>query len=526
MSEMIKQVRPAVVRISSRSGTGTGVIFDTVGETGYVITNYHVVEGQTSVNVTIGDSDTHDGRVLGVDTVRDLAVVSICCGAFTSLVFGDSSSLDPGDEIVSIGYALGIQGSATVTKGIVSAVRYDPTYQAQVIQADASINFGNSGGPMLSLDGLVLGINTFKRVGAGVEGLGFAISAETVLERIPVLREGTALPQPTPTVRPPRDGSWGPASGELRHNSDNFIETEYAGVSIADMVVEATFVNPYAASDDPWDYGFILRSATDLPFLQFVVSSNRRWAVMTGVEAPYERIASGTVSGLDTGAGGQSRLMVVATGERGWFFVNGDLMAAVDLSSASQSGDIAVITGAYSGDEVDGASTRYEDFQGYSLKRRYGPSDGSLIREEEDRVSAHWSGVWARDLIVEADFVNPTGNDWDYGFIIRNPEFNRLEVIAFTDSAMWFHQTRDLGDDDYTEMASGQVPKSLTTPAKRNHVLLIAIRGVGWLFINDELISKIDLSHNLDEGGVSALGNFWNDHRAELEFRDFSVWSQ
>ncbi len=523
---MVKQVRPAVVRISSPTGTGTGVIFDTSGETGYVVTNYHVVEGRTSVNVTVRDSATHSGKVLGVDTVRDLAVISICCGNFTSLAFGDASALDPGDEVVSIGYALGIQGTATVTKGIVSAVRYDQQYQAQVIQSDAPINPGNSGGPMLSLDGLVLGINTFKFRDVGVEGLGFAISAETVLERIPVLREGTALPSPTATARPRDSDSWGPVSGELWHEpTDGFIKVEYADVWMPDMVVEATFVNPYDASDNPWDYGFILRSTVDEPFLQFVVSSDQQWAVIGGSGAPYERIAAGTVRDLDTDAGGRSRLMVVAIEERGWFFVNGELMAAVDLSSATQSGDVAVITGVYTGGEVAGASTRYEYFQGYSLKRRYGPSEGKLVSEEEDKIGSRWSGVRTRDLVVEADFVNPTGEDWDYGFIIRNPEFNRLEVIDFRDDAMWFHRTRDIGDEEYTDVASGQVSSSLTTSLKRNHLLLMAIGESGWLFVNDELIAKLDLGHNLHEGGVSAIANYWVSHWAEVEFHNFTVWA-
>ena len=523
VSEMVKQVRLAVVRISSRSGTGTGVIFDTDGQTGYVVTNYHVLEGQTSVSVTVNDSTTHSGIVLGVDTERDLAVISICCGSFRSLSFGDSSTLDAGDEVVSIGYALGIQGSATVTKGIVSAVRYDSQLLSTVIQSDAPINPGNSGGPMLTLDGQVLGINTFK-LG---EALGFAISAETVLERIPVLRAGTRIPQPTPTALQPRDGIWGPVSGELRHApADSFIVTEYAGVSIADMVVWATFVNPYSASENPWDYGFILRGTSEEdPFLQFVVSSTRRWAVIGGAGVPYERIAGGTVSGLDTNAGVRNKLAVVAIGERGWFFVNDELMAAVGIGSATHSGDVAVITGAFSGDEVDGASTRFEDFQGYSLKRRYGPSNDRLARVEEGMVSYHSSGVWTRDLVVEADFTNPPGSDWDYGFIIRNPEFNRVEVIDFTGDARWFHQTRQVIDEEYTEVATGRASTSLSMSSKRNHMLLIALGDAGWLFINEELISKLDLGHNQDEGWVGLVANYWNNHRAELEFHDFTVWA-
>ena len=196
---MVERVRPAVVRITSSAGTGTGIIYDTQGRTGYVVTNWHVVEGQSRVNVTVNDSARYTGNILGVDVVRDLAVVSICCGNFRALEFGDATRLAVGDEVVNVGYALAIEGAATVTRGIVSALRYDSDHQAYVIQSDAPINPGNSGGPMLSPDGRVLGINSFVYVSDyGAEGIGFAISARTVQQRIPTLRGETAIPTPTP----------------------------------------------------------------------------------------------------------------------------------------------------------------------------------------------------------------------------------------------------------------------------------------------------------------------------------------
>ena len=259
-----------MVRIQTSSGSGSGVIFETQGQTGYVITNHHVVEGDVQVSVIVNDSTTYSGSVLGTDSVRDLAVVSICCGSFRDLPFGNAAALQPGDEVVAIGYALGLPGQATVTRGIVSAVRYDSTHRSDVIQTDAAINPGNSGGPMLSMSGKILGINTFgyekTQSGRPVEGLSFAISGTTVQQQIPILRAGTPAPTPTPTRSPTatptpgRTSSFGPTSGELRHDpSDGLIKTEYADVSIADMMVEATFVNPYSAASNKWDYGFFLR---------------------------------------------------------------------------------------------------------------------------------------------------------------------------------------------------------------------------------------------------------------------------
>ena len=536
LSEMVKQIRPAVVRIQTRSGSGSGVIFETQGQTGYIITNHHVVEGAAQVSVTVNDSNTYRGSVLGTDSIRDLAVVSICCGSFLALPFGDAATLQPGDEVVAVGYPLGLLGEATVTRGIVSAIRYDRAHMSDVIQTDAAINPGNSGGPMLSISGEVLGINTFRHEetdsGRPVEGLGFAISEQTVQERIPILKAGTPnptpVPTPIPTSSPGQAYDFGPISDELPHEpTDDFIEEYYGDVSIADMVVAATFVNPYAASSNSWDYGFIFRNPwrdEDAPFLQVIVSSDRRWALKSGAGAPYDHVGGGTLGNLNTAAGGRNHLMVVAIDERGWFFVNGDFVAGLDLSSVTHAGDVSVITGAFAGNEVAGAVTRFEDFSGRSFSRRYGPADGTL-EKEEGRIASHWSGVRARDLLVEADFVNPQGSDWSYGFIVRNPEFNRLEVIGLTDSEWWFHRTRDTGDDKYTEVDSGFLTDSGATFLTRNHLTLIAIEDRGWFFVNDQLIDELDLSHNQDRGGISAMGGFFREDRDSPEFQDFNVWA-
>ncbi len=186
LSAMIRQVRPGVVRIDTPSGVGSGVIVIAQNQEAYIITNYHVIEGYGSVDVTVNDAATYSGTVWIASPEVDLAVVRICCGSFHKLTLGNAGTLAPGDEVVTMGYALGLGGAATVTKGIVSAVRYDSGLDAWVIQTDAAMNPGNSGGPMLSLAGEVLGINTF---GLSGEGLGFAIAESAVRELIADARQ-------------------------------------------------------------------------------------------------------------------------------------------------------------------------------------------------------------------------------------------------------------------------------------------------------------------------------------------------
>ena len=270
-----------MVRIQTTLGSGSGVIFDTQGQIGYIITNHHVVEGEVRVGVIVNDSTTYSGSVLGTDSVRDLAVVSICCGSFHTLPFGNTATLPPGEEVVAIGYALGLPGEATVTRGIVSAVRYDSAYRSYVIQTDAAINPGNSGGPMLSMAGAILGINTFGYDKSQSEGLNFAISEQTVQQQTPILRAGTPAPTPTPTRRPqptPRAGStsgFGPINGELGHDpSDGLIETEFADVNWSNFIVTTTLVNPYSAASNDWDYGFIIRDQDNGRAIHLVTISN------------------------------------------------------------------------------------------------------------------------------------------------------------------------------------------------------------------------------------------------------------
>ena len=532
---MVRQARPAVVRIETPSGGGTGVIFETRGQTGYVITNQHVVDGSASVNVYVNDASAFHGSVRGVDPVRDLAVVTICCGRFHTLPFGDASRLEPGDEVVAIGYALGLSGEATITRGIVSAIRYDPRHLSDVIQTDAAINPGNSGGPMLSMSGKILGINTYRyeetERGRPVEGLGFAMSETTVQSQIPALRSGSPQPTPFPTrPRPtptPSAGSreFGPTSGELRHDPANrFIQTEYANVSLTNMILEATFINPYSATSNSWDYGFILRNDRDSAFIQVVVSSYGGWELLTGDDAPYNRVAGGTLGRFNTSAGGRNHVRVVAIWGRGWLFVNGEFVSRLDLSGVTREGDVAVMTGAYTGNQTAGAVTRYENFQGSRLTKQYGPADGQL-QKEPGSIAVHRSGVWTRDLIAEGEFVNPQDSNWDYGFIVRNPVFNRLEAILLTGDGRWFHKTRSVEDDSYTTVADGRLSETGASFLNRNHMLLLAFGESGWLFLNDQLVAKLDLSHNMDYGYVSVMGDFFRSHNGSPEFERFNVWA-
>ena len=166
------------------NATGSGVV---LSENGYVITNYHVVEGARSVSVLFTDGRELPARMVGGDKLSDLAVLHVDAVDLIPAEFGDSDTLRVGDTVVAIGDPLGIALRGTMTDGIVSAINRDLTTGGRtltLIQTNAALNSGNSGGPLINCYGQVIGINTMK-IGdyvnsAGVEGLGFAIPSTTV----------------------------------------------------------------------------------------------------------------------------------------------------------------------------------------------------------------------------------------------------------------------------------------------------------------------------------------------------------
>ena len=295
---------------------------------------------------------------------------------------------------------------------------------------------------------------------------------------------------------------------------------------MSDFIVAAKFTNPYSASSEDWDYGFIIRQSgtgSSRRHIHIVVTSRGRWDVawQQGSSGENQTIAEGKLGRFNTRAGERNTLWLAAFGERGLLLVNGKFISELDLSSITGAGDISVITGAFAGDEVAGAVTRFEDFTALSMRKGYGPASGTL-EDEPGRISGHSSGVWTQDLVTEATFASPSGMDWDYGFVIRNPEFDRLDVIGVNGNNWWFHKTRDIGDDEYTGVSEGYLSPGLR---RENHLMLFALDHWGMFFVNGQLVSRLDLSHNLDYGNLYAMRGLFREHTGELSFSNFNVWT-
>ena len=296
-------------------------------------------------------------------------------------------------------------------------------------------------------------------------------------------------------------------------------------MSFDDLVVETTFINPYSADSNSWDYGFLLRrESSSAGHIFVVITSDRYWGLgwrrLRNAETQW--LDRGIIPTLDTSAKGRNHVKIIAIGDRGWLFVNGEFVSSLDLSVMRKGGEVAIITGYFRGNQVAGAVTGFENFRGDHVTRRYTRSKGETGGNKwiyRDWIHAE---VQARDLVAEVEFVNPNGEDWDYGFVIREPETNRHDVIGLHGGGFWFHLTRYPRDAEYTEVWSGWTPDP--SASDKNRLLLFAFGDVGWFFMNDRLLGKLDLSYNIDKGRVSVMGDFFPRHRASPEFENFNVW--
>lgn len=179
------------------SGAGSGVILT---QDGYIVTNHHVIEDANSITVRTRSGDEYNASLVGSDEQSDLAVLKIDASGLTPAVLGDSTTLEVGDLAIAIGNPLGELGGS-VTSGIISALDREMTIDGQtmtLLQTDAAVNPGNSGGGLFNANGDLIGIVNAKSSGENVEGIGFAIPISTATDIIDeLIANGEVTSRPT-----------------------------------------------------------------------------------------------------------------------------------------------------------------------------------------------------------------------------------------------------------------------------------------------------------------------------------------
>ena len=214
VSDVATKCKPSVVEITTETvatdpffmqsyaqeGAGSGVI---ISKDGYIITNNHVIEGAKSIVVRTMDGQEYNAELIGTDSQMDIAVIKVTATDLIPATFGDSDTLKVGNIAIAIGNPLGELGG-TVTQGIISATERQITINNEVmtlLQTDAAINPGNSGGGLFDEDGNLIGVVNAKTSSSGIEGLGFAIPINSVIDIIDeLIANGSVTSRPALNV--------------------------------------------------------------------------------------------------------------------------------------------------------------------------------------------------------------------------------------------------------------------------------------------------------------------------------------
>ena len=256
-TEAYNKVAPAAVVVSTKSvtqgyfmqtqeveGIGSGFI---INEEGYILTNYHVIQGAQEISVTLSNDVTTTAQIVNYDENQDVAMIKITDESVkipATVELGDSDALQPGEEVIAIGTPLSTELSSTVTKGIISATSRSVAVESGVtmnlIQTDAAINAGNSGGPLVNTKGEVVGINSSKISGEAVEGIGFSIPINDIKDKIeslskPILNLGISVR----TIDEALSKQLNMEQGLYVVEVTEFSSAEKAGLKAGDIIVKA-----------------------------------------------------------------------------------------------------------------------------------------------------------------------------------------------------------------------------------------------------------------------------------------------
>ena len=246
--DIYKKVNPSVVSVISTTaegtGSGSGVI---MSKDGYIITNNHVMDGAQSVSVQLRDGTSLDAEIIGTDEQTDLAVIKVTpTSDLTAAEFGDSDELEPGEYAYAIGSPGGVQFANTITGGRISAINRDLTVNDRdmtLIQTDASINNGNSGGALINKYGQVVGITSAKLSGnafgsATVEGMGFAIPINTAKDIVDeLIQNGYVSGRPSIGITGQNvESADGKVSGVQVYSIDSRAKAASEGLQVGDVI--------------------------------------------------------------------------------------------------------------------------------------------------------------------------------------------------------------------------------------------------------------------------------------------------
>lgn len=341
----------------------------------------------------------------------------------------------------------------------------------------------------------------------------------TFITRTPVMRTSPTINTSTKLAL-----IAGPFEGEILHNSsDGLIGVVDPEVSIADFVAQVDFFIPYNTSEGSWDIGFLFRDQGSNQQYRLAILSDKTWFLTDhSGSSDGTEVISGTLTNLNVLKGDINKLMLVVFQDRGWFFLNGILISELDLGSKTLPGNVKLAVGLYSGNELDGRSTPYNDFNIWQTNLT--PESGSLVHDQDGYIEEYGPDTKYTNFIVTSTYKNPYGTstgNFDYGFMFRNLGGNDQFRLPVAESKGWelaFHA----GESEGVKVNSGSISNLRIGVGESNNLTLVALEENGWLFCNGSLVSELNLSNSLAAGSVHAASGQYTGNEIPGYSTDFS----
>jgi hypothetical protein len=360
-------------------------------------------------------------------------------------------------------------------------------------------------------------------------------SFSTPTQRPPSKTPTEPIPFETPTEIPTFETieqiGFGPASGSLQHEDDESIEDYESDLDLSDFVASARFSNPYSTATGSWDYGFFFRFKDSDNHYRLVVTSDQEWALrIRNASSESTTVQQGELPNLDVAEGGSNSIQLYIQRERGILLVNGEFIASLDVSAMTNSGNILIGSGFYTGNEIAGYATDFQDFSVNDLPLVFGPENGSLVHEDDTFVENYEAEVTIRDFVVSATFLNPhstTIGSWAYGILFRDEaDANQQYRLAIKSAGEW-ELGNYVGTSDGTTIHEGQLSNLNIDENGSNTIWLYCQDNKGVLYVNGIFVAELDLSERQNSGSVKvATGMFTDTEIAgySTEYEDFTIW--
>ena len=530
IAEVAQRLRPSVVRIESSDGIGSGFI---ISSDGLIVTNAHVVGEDLSLDVTLSDGSVRTAIVLGTAIEEDIALLVIDAYQMPAVQFGSTDTTIVGNEVLALGYALNLPGTASLTRGLVSAFRPNTFGGLTALQTDTAVNPGNSGGPLLDLEGRVVGIVTagFREA----EGINFAITIDDALLVINRLRAGAALPLGKFISQTYPYSVGVPVEWRVYEVVPSYVYVrDEASSAVVLIIVEE--VEPGVTTDQYADTRTELGADPDnldsyeKHYSKEVTLSEdiRAWEVFETWKRPennffqkgkeYFFVHDGLGYSIYTQSEKSEwqRVESVIDDIVARFFI--DPTASTVPSSGPPATQVPT-TSPTATPTTEPASTHF------------GPVDRTLDHDPDDGfVPSFDSGTNILNGVVEATFVPPhfdSSRSWSSGFILRRTGPSERHAVVIASNRAWYHYVSK-GENESEPVQWAFSSLISTSVGSTNHVRVIALNDKGWLFINGTYAGELDLSGWSRAGRVKVVGAFFADDEIagmSTEFRDFTVHS-